>query len=316
MGTREGLLQSRLGLRLDLPDSFAADPHALADLLESHHLASSHAEPVHDDGLLLSRQGRQRLLNETVVLSLDELVLGGDDVVVRQILDNRGVTFLADLFVEGELAEAELKDLVDLGDGRVQLGADLFPLGLAPQLPPQLALHVPDFLYLFHLVAGDPHQSMFREGPQDGLPDPPDGVGDELGPLRVVVAVGGLDEPEVPLVQQVFEGEPEVPVLAGHLDDEAEVGLHELVEGPVIPFTDLLGEVDLLVFREKGIFPNLREIARKNCQTFIVRRVHRFSPRSDRESTPSPGLFPEAPPEPPYSLQLDLDLGSEYIRCN
>ncbi len=48
-------------------------------------------------------------------------------------------------------------------------------------------------------------------------------------PLRRVVAVRGLDQAEVALVQQVLERQAEVPILARHLDDEAEVRLDQLV---------------------------------------------------------------------------------------
>ena len=72
---------------------------------------------------------------------------------------------------------------------------------------------------------------LLGEGVRDRLPHPPDGVRDELDAAVGVEAAGGLDEADVPLVDEVEErdvGRVE-PLRVG--DDEPQVAAHELVDG-------------------------------------------------------------------------------------
>ena len=69
------------------------------------------------------------------------------------------------------------------------------------------------------------------DGPGDGLADPPGGVGRELEALRVVELLDGPHEAEVALLDQVEEGHAPADVALGDRDDEAEVGLGELLLG-------------------------------------------------------------------------------------
>ena len=57
---------------------------------------------------------------------------------------------------------------------------------------------------------------MLCERLQDGLTDPPYGVGDELKASGLIELLGGLDQPEVALVDQVRQGEPLVLVLLSY----------------------------------------------------------------------------------------------------
>src|SRR5262245_12505036 len=72
MRLREGILQTGLGFCLDLSDPFPADPHALADVVESEHLAALKSKALREDRPLLLRQYRHRFPNESHVLLLDE----------------------------------------------------------------------------------------------------------------------------------------------------------------------------------------------------------------------------------------------------
>ncbi len=66
-----------------------------------------------------------------------------------------------------------------------------------------------------------PH--LLGERVRDRLPNPPDGVGDELHAAVGVEAAGGLDEADVPLVDQVEERDVGRVEALGIGDDEAEV---------------------------------------------------------------------------------------------
>ena len=95
---------------------------------------------------------------------------------------------------------------------------------------------------------------------QDGLADPPDGVGDELDALGLVELVGGADEAEVALVDQVGERDALVLILLGDRDDEAEVAAHQLVERLAVARADPLGEADLFLLRNQRVLADLAEI--------------------------------------------------------
>ena len=80
----------------------------------------------------------------------------------------------------------------------------------------------------------------------DGLADPPGGVGGELEALAVVELLGGADEPDRALLDQVEEREALVAVALRDRDDEAEVGLDHRLLGGVVAALDALRELDLL----------------------------------------------------------------------
>ena len=84
----------------------------------------------------------------------------------------------------------------------------------------------------------------------DGLPDPPDGIRDEFDFLSGVEALGGLDQPDVPLVDQVEERQPASAIALGVGDDEAQIGLDELAQGLSVVFLDLGAELALLGGRD------------------------------------------------------------------
>ena len=65
---------------------------------------------------------------------------------------------------------------------------------------------------------------------KDRLPDPPDRVGDELDVLLGIVLLRRVDQPDVPLVDQVEEEHVRVAEALRVGDDEAEIRLHELLE--------------------------------------------------------------------------------------
>ena len=85
---------------------------------------------------------------------------------------------------------------------------------------------------------------------------------DELRSLAVIESVGRLDEPEVPLVQQVLERKTHVPVFGRDLHDKTEVRLDEDVAGVAIPLHHPLREVNFLLLAQEGVYADFREILR------------------------------------------------------
>src|SRR6185437_6350617 len=98
------------------------------------------------------------------------------------------------------------------------------------------------------------------EGLQDRLADPPDGIGDELDALRLVEFVGGANESEVALVDEIGEGDALVLILLRHRDDKAQVGANERVQGLLVIDPDSLRQLDLILPRDQRIDADIAEV--------------------------------------------------------
>ena len=108
---------------------------------------------------------------------------------------------------------------------------------------------------------------------QDGLPDPPDRVGDELDVLVGIELFRGVDQSDVPLVDEVEEEHMRVAVLFRVGDDKAEVGLDQLLErGLVVVLLNALTQLALPLRRQPR---HLRDFVKILIQE-IVRVVSLF----------------------------------------
>ena len=72
----------------------------------------------------------------------------------------------------------------------------------------------------------------------DGLPDPPHGIRDELDFPFGVEALRGLDQPDVSLVDQVEERQSASAIAFGVGDDKAQIGLDELAQRRLVTLLD------------------------------------------------------------------------------
>ncbi|MEJ7717034.1 MAG: hypothetical protein WKF31_03370 [Thermoleophilaceae bacterium] len=97
----------------------------------------------------------------------------------------------------------------------------------------------------------------------DGLADPPRRVGRELEALAVVELLGGADEAERALLDEVEEGKSLVAVVLGDRDHEPQVRLHHLLLGVEVAALDALGEVDLLLGGEQ---PDLADVLQEQLK--------------------------------------------------
>ncbi len=109
-----------------------------------------------------------------------------------------------------------------------------------------------------------------RQRGEDRLPDPPDGVGDELHALIGVELARRREQPDVALADQVREREAAVLVLLGHGDDEAQVALDELLHRFLVAGADLAGERDLLLLREERRLRHLVEVLIEDVAFVLV----------------------------------------------
>ena len=72
----------------------------------------------------------------------------------------------------------------------------------------------------------------------DTLSDPPNSVGDEFEPLGFVEAFGSSDQSNVPLGNEVFQGEAMTLILLGHRNHKSQVGIYQFVEGQLVTLLD------------------------------------------------------------------------------
>src|SRR3954463_10438039 len=287
-----GVAQLRHRLGLDLPDPFAGDPVDLADLVEGPRLAVGEAEPQPDDTGLPLRQrlqdAGQLVLHQREAHRVDR----DDRLGVLDEVTELAVALVADGLVEADRLPGVLLDLQHLVRGDVHLLGQLLRGGLAAQVLEQLALDAAELVDdLDHVHRDADGAGLVGHGAGDRLPDPPRRVGGELVALGVVELLHRADQAEVALLDQVQERHPAAGVPLGEGDHQAEVGLQQVVLGPlavaddpvevaahlrgellallldlaqplggVEPGLDPLGEVDLLLRVEQRHLADLLEV--------------------------------------------------------
>jgi hypothetical protein len=133
--------------------------------------------------------------------------------------------------------------------------ADLLDRGLAMELLGQ-ALRRPQDLVQGGLdVHRQPDEAaVVLQGPADGLPDPPGGVGGELESPAGVEPLHRLEEPHVPLLDQVLQLDTAARVLVGDAGHEPGVPVDD--EGPrpeQIP--DGLADLPAALPQDPGLHP-------------------------------------------------------------
>jgi hypothetical protein len=92
------------------------------------------------------------------------------------------------------------------------------------------------------LIQGNADRAgLLGEGLQDGLPDPPDRVGDELHPLVRIELLDGLEQTLVTDADELCEAQSTALVLLDVRDDEPEVRRDQPLCGFLVPWC-VLGE--------------------------------------------------------------------------
>jgi hypothetical protein len=99
-----------------------------------------------------------------------------------------------------------------------------------------------------------------RQGSEDRLADPPNGVGDELHPLVRVELPGRGEETQVSFADEIAEPEAAVLVLLGDRDDEPEIPLDQLLHCVGIAGLDQARDRHLLLRGEQRGLTYLKEI--------------------------------------------------------
>src|SRR2546425_2966591 len=262
---REPLLHARL----DLPDALAADAELVPDLLQRDRLLVVHEglEPPLVDGQVLAFERPPELggraPDELMVLLIRDGV--GSLLVGRQEIKEGSLLALGERCVDRDVARREpLLHLDDFLLLHVQALRDelrrwreafaLEPVALLLEIEEELALR---------LRGADLHQPpVVDDVPDDVGADPPDRVGRKADSAVGVEVLDRLEEPDVPLLDQVEEIVEGALVLARDHHDQAQVRRDELPSRLALALlVPAERQLVLLLAREDGDAADLGEVA-------------------------------------------------------
>src|SRR6266540_2350621 len=225
----------------NLADALPGDAELAADLFERARVAVGQAEAELDDLLLALAEGVQHRVE--LLLEQDEAgrVDRDDRVGVLDEVAEVGVLLLADGRLQADGLLADLEDLAHLLGRELHLAPDLLRRRLAAEVLQELALDADQLVdRLDHVHRDADGARLVGDGPGDRLADPPGRVRRELVALGVVELLDRADEAEVALLDQVEEQHAAAHVALGDRDDQAEVGLDQLLLGELAVALDPL----------------------------------------------------------------------------
>src|SRR3954467_11380242 len=211
LGERLKLLER---LVLDLADALARDVERAADLVEGARVLAAQPVAELEHAALAVGQVLERLAQGFLGEDLGGAVVRRLGALVGDELAELGLLLVADGLLERyrSLRRAlDRVDLVGLDAGHV---GDLLGRGLAAQLGDELALGPADLVQLLDNVDRYPDRAgLVGKRASDRLSNPPGGVGRELEALAVVELLGGTDQAQRALLDQVEEGQALVAVV-------------------------------------------------------------------------------------------------------
>src|SRR5678816_1665867 len=272
-------------LRLDLPYAFARQVHHLADLFESLGFLAVEPEPELDHLFLLGVQLIQGRMQQRLERRTKKQRIRRGHHFLFELVGQVEVVLLVDHRAERHVVVGDPEQRKHLFDGNLEASGDLVRAGVPLQLECERGDGLADPVKEVCLFLREPEgAALVGECVNDRLPHPPDRIRDELDVFLRVEPLGRLDQPDVPLVDQVEEAEAAPPVFLGEADDETEVGLHELLEGLSIPLPDLRSELLLIVGGDPGqpgyflevLLETLGARASSALRSFLL--VHRLEP--------------------------------------
>ena len=118
-----------------------------------------------------------------------------------------------------------------------------------------------DFVQRPHLVQRQPHDpALFGQRLKNRLAYPPYGVRNELESPRLVELLGGLDQPEISLVDQIGQRQALVLILFRNRNDEPQVGACQFFERFLVALLDPLRQIDLFLHGDQILLTDLLQI--------------------------------------------------------
>src|SRR5918997_425322 len=199
-----------------------------------------------DDAALLARQAPEGVCDRALELAGLGLLarvrpLAGDEVAEVR------VAVVADRHVEARHVAPRLAQRQDLRDGHVGRRRDLLVGRVVRELRRQVALDPGEpALALLDVRREADRPRRVRQAALDALTDPERGVRRELEALAPVELLGGANEPQRALLDEVAERQTQPLVAARLRDDEPQVRIDHAVLGSDVAALDALGKLDLL----------------------------------------------------------------------
>src|ERR1017187_3533960 len=233
-------LAKRFGF--DLANSFARDVELLADLFERVLALAADAEAHPDHFLLLGREGLEDAGGFIADVGFNHGVDGGAHPAILDEIAEGGFAVAADRGFERDRIAGDGLELLDFLHRDVHPAANFVICMSTAQFLLQFARCPQELVHAFvHVNRDTDSAGLVGDGAGDGLADPPGGVGRKLVTATVFELVGGPHEADIALLDEVQEMKSAVDVFLGDGDDQAEVGLDQILfsaVGPGLAMTD------------------------------------------------------------------------------
>src|SRR6266849_8546231 len=213
-------------LGFDLADAFASNredlPHFFERMIGAVIQAKTHA----DDSFLARRERLQHGGHLFLQIEIDGRVRGRLHVFILDEVAKVRLVFFSDGRFEGKGLLRNLLGLAHRVHGNVHALGNFFRSRLTPEFLHQL-LTGANLLVdrLDHVHGNADGARLIRDGPGDGLANPPSGVGRKLVAAAPLEFVGTLHESKVAFLDQIKKLQPAIGVLFGDGHNEAKVGL-------------------------------------------------------------------------------------------
>ena len=253
--------QTTQGLLLDLPHPLARDAELQADFLEGERLVLVEAEIHAENACLALLQLVQGALDGLHHRMLDHLLLGRRVLGVGEVIAEAVVLAGRHGSVQRHVPLCDAHGQRHFVHGNGHVPGDLVMGGFPAKLLHHGAGPLADPIQRTGAIERYAHDTaLLGQRLQDGLANPPDGVGDELDLLRLVELLRGADQAEVALVDEVGKGDPLILVPLRDRHDESQIGADERIEGFAIVIADAAGQFRLAFTRDQGIPADILQV--------------------------------------------------------
>jgi len=255
------LAQSLQRAVAELADPLTRHAEHRADLLEGVFLPVVESEVEPEDPRVARREGVERLAH---FLGKEPVHGARLHVAVpsrHEPVDQGAVAARVEGGVEADIAGVQRHQRLHHLERELHLLRHLLGGRFAHQLLPEQLGGADDPGEVGGPVERHPHgAALLGDRGKDGLPDPPDGVGDELHADIGIEFPRGGEQADVPLADEVGQRHPPVLVFLGDGDDEPEVALHQLLHRLLVAGADPARNGDLLCGGQEGRLADLVQV--------------------------------------------------------
>ena len=158
------------------------------------------------------------------------------------------VLFLADRRLQRNRLLRDLLDFPHPLHRDIHLLSDLLRRRIPAQLLQELPVHPDQFIdCLHHMHRNADRPGLVRDGPGNGLPDPPGGVGAEFEAFAEIEFLYRFDQAQIPFLNQIEEKHAPAHIALGDADHQTQIGLHKTLFGVLVAFLHPLCQLHLFL---------------------------------------------------------------------